>query len=282
MAIPRNSLSALDGFDRGVDVDDLLSRANGRLFNWLVGGSFLAGHMALFGTVFLGAFAWNLGRTPNDLSALGAFRVWSVLLVAHLVITGGFQIAARILGWNAPTWTTTVAAPARNTQRSERQPVPAMVWARGLESASRVNATARRWASTSARSASERLPDPDDQAWPEQPAIARVDSGPDRGDVTWPESAPRSTMLSANQTDHVVSVDHASDQPKDSALTWLEGFVESRTKDREQRWSWVEAAAASWLSRRDTPGSTPADVATSHVVDDGVVEPDADSQQPTA
>jgi hypothetical protein len=81
---------------------------------------------------------------------------------------------------------------------------------------------------------------------------------PDVGEATWPASAPLSTILSSatttNPADEVVSVDHrgASD---DHTRTWIDGFIESRSKDKENRWSWVEAAAAAWLNKREVEGT---------------------------
>ncbi|HEU4793924.1 MAG TPA: hypothetical protein VFS96_09730, partial [Nitrolancea sp.] len=106
--------------------------------------------------------------------------------------------------------------------------------------------------------------------WPEQPALVRTervsaadaDAAPaDVGEATWPGSAPMSTALlggGTNPVDEIVTVDHrdAGDSADDHAKTWIDGFVESRSKDKEHRWSWVEAAAASWLSRREVEGKS--------------------------
>jgi hypothetical protein len=84
----------------------------------------------------------------------------------------------------------------------------------------------------------------------------------DVGAATWPGSAPLSTTLanggSSNPADEVVSVDHrsAEEAEEDPAKSWIDGFVESRSKDKDQRWSWVEAAAAAWLNKREVEGKT--------------------------
>jgi hypothetical protein len=36
----------------------------------------------------------------------------------------------------------------------------------------------------------------------------------------------------------------------------MDGFIESRSKDKDQRWSWVEAAAAAWLNKREVEGKS--------------------------
>jgi hypothetical protein len=61
-----------------------------------------------------------------------------------------------------------------------------------------------------------------------------------------------------NPVEEIVTVDHrdASESAEDHTKTWIDGFVESRSKDKEHRWSWVEAAAASWLSRREIEGKS--------------------------
>src|SRR5690606_4192515 len=85
---------------------------------------------------------------------------------------------------------------------------------------------------------------------------------------------PLSTVLNTTSTsptrpaDEVVSIDHGahSGADKDQARSWLEGFVESRTRDKEQRWSWIEAAAASWMARREQPRDEQASAPAEDVV----------------
>jgi hypothetical protein len=75
-----------------------------------------------------------------------------------------------------------------------------------------------------------------------------------------------------------VSVDHRDEgeSAEDQNKTWIDGFVESRSKDKEHRWSWVEAAAASWLSRRELEGKT--EKALSAGADEGVSSTPAPDQ----
>jgi hypothetical protein len=106
---------------------------------------------------------------------------------------------------------------------------------------------------------------------------------PDVGEATWPESPPLSTQLLGSgdhrdAADHVVAVDHRQSETDsdDPGRTWVDSFVESRSKDKENRWSWVEAAAASWLNRRElTDGNEKALAATSETTADAPPPPDS-------
>jgi hypothetical protein len=155
----------------------------------------------------------------------------------------------------------------RSTQ--PRTPAWQAAWTRSNAAAARVNSTARRWATAPARRAEAPAPARDAATgWPEQPPIfreavasAETTEAPvvDVGAATWPHSAPLSTTLSSaaspNPADELVSVDHRDeDGEEDQAKSWIDSFVESRSRDKDQRWSWVEAAAAAWLSRREVEG----------------------------
>ncbi len=278
MALSRQDLTPLDGYDHRINWDAVLSRANSGLLRWLPGGRFLAAHLACFGIGLLGAMLWTLISNPMDLEGLRPFLYWGVVAAVHVALTGIYQVAARLMGLNDPQYVTTaypvhrVPQPARS-----RQVAPAMI-ARGVEGATRANVTARRWETASGRRGRQEAP----AGWPEQPQILHMDERADTGEVTWPDSAPRSTELGSRApgqaSDTLVSIDPAMSAEGQRGQRWLEGFVESRQKNKEQRWSWVEAAAASWLSRRDnqvTAESPAEDV----VVEPPAVEPDRDSAQ---
>jgi hypothetical protein len=265
MAIPRSNLTALDGFDTSIHWDVVNANVGERMVRWLTGGALLALHMSVFGAALLATFGWSLIRHPLDLSALNQFQIWGVIVGLHATLVGAYQLAARMLGWNDPTYVTT-SAPARLSAPTEvRQTDPTRVWAARAEVTGRVDSSTQRGPSTVTRKVQVENAGPRSGEWPQQPTILATDERVDVGEVTWPAAAPLSTVLSGNAempntSDQLVSIDAAATgTAADGAQTWVDGFVQSRTKSKEQRWSWVEAAAASWLSRR--PGSADDDKA---------------------
>lgn len=283
MAIPRSSLTALDGFDDAIDWGALNARAGERVLRVLTGGSLLAIHLTVFGAAFLASFAWSLINHPMDLSSLDGFRVWGVLVALHAVLVGCYQLVARFMGWSEPEVVTDAAPIRRPVHVDERQ--TEAVWAAAAVAAPKPNAPTRRWSVPSSRRTTR------DQSatsgdWPQQPAILSSDDREDVGEVTWPDSAPLSTVLNssaatASPSDELVSIDPSAGA--DTTQTWVDGFVESQARPKEQRWSWVEAAAASWLSRRD---STPAGEDDSSdtediIMADQVDSPHDDAETPT-
>ncbi len=283
MALTRQDLTPLDGYDRRIAWDDVLNRANTRLLRWLPGGRFLAAHLAIFGTTLLAALLWSLIRHPMELENLRPFLYWGVLAAMHTALAGIYQVASRLMGLDEPRFVTTAYPSYRAQQPPAARPAaPAMI-ARGVEGAAKVNATARRWAAASGRRANAPARPESAAGWPEQPHILQTDERADTGEVTWPDSAPRSTTLSARTpgqpADTLVSIDPAASAGDQRGQRWLDGFVESR-QNKDQRWSWIEAAAASWLSRRDNQAVPETQ---EHPAKDVVIEPpSAESERDSA
>ena len=257
MTLSREHLSPADGFDNRIDWQALLDRWNERALRWVLGPGLLSLHLAAFGLSLLTAMTWNLIADPTDLRMVEPFRYWGIVAVVHTVLVGGGLVAWKIFGQPAPDSRRKII-PASVINRSRPQPEsqPATTWQsawmRPVESVARVNTSARRWAATAMRSSG---PARDaETGWPEQPGVA--DASTDTGQATWPASAPISTTLAgaAQPADEVVSVDHLDSD--DHTRTWIDAFVESRGKDKENRWSWVEAAAAAWLNKREVEGKT--------------------------
>jgi hypothetical protein len=275
MPLQRHDLAPVDGFDNQIDWQPLLERWNQQATRWLLGPGFLSVHLAAFGLTFLTALTWNLIADPADLWMIEPFRIWGIVAVVHTVLLGGGLIVWKALNMGQPE-TRRFTVPALEAPRPRPEPARMAnwqaAWSRGVESAARVTSPARRWASPQNRRAESAPPARDAQTgWPEQPVIFRATATDaqstespvtDVGEATWPGSAPLSTKLSgqptSNPADEVVSVDHrdAGDAADDGARTWIDGFIESRSKDKEHRWSWVEAAAAAWLNRREVEGKS--------------------------
>jgi hypothetical protein len=265
MALHRSQLSAVDGFDDRIDWTALMERWNQRALRWVLGAGFLSLHLAVFTVCLLTALTWNLTVDPADLWMIEPFWYWGAFAAAHTILLGGGLILWKVLGRDTASTRRfripeSISSRPRVRPQAERASAWQAAWARPMESVARVNATARRWTSGSAR---EDEPRPQPQrtggGWPEQPLITH-DVTPDVGGATWPASAPLSTTLASggavsNPADEVVSVDHRG-ATDDHTKTWIDSFIESRAKDKENRWSWVEAAAAAWLNKREVEGKT--------------------------
>lgn len=269
MALPREQLGPVDGFETRIDWPQLLEQWNQRTVRWVLGAGFLSLHLAVFGMTLLTALTWNLIVDPDNLSKIEPFRYWGVVVTIHTVLLGGGLIGWKLLRLDQPAAPRFVIPSQTSVARRTDSSRPSnwqSAWNRGVVSATRANTAARKWAATTVRRSEQSAPPRDaETGWPEQPAILRVAAEQadtatvDVGDATWPGSVPLSTTLAGggtNPVDTVVTVDHREDVEDDQAKRWIDSFVESRaSKDPEQRWSWVEAAAASWLSRRAVEGT---------------------------
>jgi hypothetical protein len=302
MSLRRQQLSPVDGFDNRIDWQAAIDRWNQRAPRWALGPGLLSFHLTLFSLAFLTTLTWNLIADPADLGMIEPFRYWGVIAVVHTILVGGWMIGWKLLRLGEPEarrFTVPAAALPQLRADPSRTPAWQAAWNRSNAAASRVNTTARRWAAAPARRAEAPTP-PRDAAtgWPEQPPIFReAAAGPeaaespavDVGAATWPDSAPLSTTLSASAApspaDELVSVDHRDEEgDDDQAKSWIDGFVESRSKDKDQRWSWVEAAAAAWLNRREVEGKTEKALSAGEEQAEAVVEtppPDESSQTET-
>jgi len=275
MPLHREHLGPVDGFETRIAWQPLLEQWNQRSVRWVLGGGFLAFHLAVFGVSLLTVLTWNLIVDPVDLRMIEPFRYWGTVAIIHTILLGGGLIGWKLLRMDqpeAPRFTIPALGSPAPRPDSARASNWQAAWTRGVVSAARVNSTARKWATTPVRRSDGAPPVRDaETGWPEQPAILHsetvsanhADVAPaDVGEATWPASAPMSTTLSGsagtNPVDEIVMVDHrdAADSADDPAKTWIDGFVESRSKDKEHRWSWVEAAAANWLSRREVEGKS--------------------------
>lgn len=92
------------------------------------------------------------------------------------------------------------------------------------------------------------------------------------------DPAAGSTWMAAISRDEVISVTQVGadggDGAGDAVHSWLDGYLDGHGQEREARWTWVEAAASTWLARGDAP--EPALSAASGARgDDGVAEGDA-------
>jgi hypothetical protein len=277
MPVTRAQLPTVAGFDNRLHLDAAVRRANTRLTRWVFGMGFLAFHLAVFISAFVVAFAWDLISHPESLRVVDPFRYWGIVAIVHTVLAGGGILAWKMLRLGESGRSPVIPAPTYSAIAPQR-PRPSAPYA--IQAPITVQVPrASRWSTMTSNP--RRTPwavRPVEQNWPQQPSFLRnapntQDAGfPDVGEATWPESVPLSTSLgvsAAPESDQVVSVDH---RPSPSQ-SWIEGFIGSRTSEKEHRWSWVEAAAGSWLSRRDNvPPPEPTPEAT----------PPGDTDQPSA
>ena len=280
MSITRSQLAPVHGFDNRIQWNDAISRTNDRLIRWVFGTGFLTVHLAVFGTSLLSALCWNLVSDPADLRVVEPFRYWGIVAIVHTVLAGGGVLAWKLFQMgkpDSPEFLVPVRARAISAPRTEpstrTRPIQA-IQSGSTVSPPHTEASPRKWSTSTLRKATPWAARDVKQGWPGQPAMIKSLTEAeaadamfvDLGEATWPDSAPLSTALLANPesrsgsgTDHVVSVDHRSATTQaEASQTWIEGFIESRTRDKEQRWSWVKAAASSWLSRREAPAASEA------------------------
>lgn len=79
---------------------------------------------------------------------------------------------------------------------------------------------------------------------------------------------PASSWSAAVSRDEVISVTQIGPEPAlsdtepaadgehdgtDPVRSWLDGYLDGQVREREARWTWVEAAASTWLARGETP-----------------------------
>jgi hypothetical protein len=267
MPVTRAQLPTVAGFDNRLHFESALQRANSRLVRWVFGTGFLAFHLAVFTSAFVIAFAWDLITQPDSLRVVDAFRYWGIIAIVHTVLAGGGILAWKLFHFGDSGRSPVIPAPTYRLASASR-PRPQAPYA--IQAPITVQVPrASRWSTMTA--GSRRIPwsgRPVEQNWPQQPSFLRnapgtADAGvQDVGEATWPDTVPLSTSLgvsAAPESDQVVSVDH---RPSPSE-NWIEGFIGSRASEKEHRWSWVEAAAGSWLSRRDatTPNGPTVDAA---------------------
>jgi hypothetical protein len=256
MPATRSQLPPVAGFDTRIRPGYALTNVNRRLARWAIGTGLLAFHLTIFAIALLVAFCWGLIANPQDLGAMHAFRYWGIVAVVHTILAGGGALLWKILQVTDDTRPNMLPARAYTVPvRPPTRPRPALMRPTDRPITAQP-ARPSRWASLGG--GTRRTPwaiRPVEQNWPQQAPFMRnasvIDAaGADKGEVTWPESAPRSTELgvsAAPEADEVVSVEHRRSQSQ----SWIDGFISSRSADKEHRWSWVEAAAGSWLSRRE-------------------------------
>jgi hypothetical protein len=301
MALTRQNLTSLDGYDERIDWAGVLERTNRSLIRWVLGTGLLSFHLAVFTTVLLAIYTWNLISNPTDLHLLGPFRIWGVAALAHTLLVGGgligwrlFNMGDQVTAQPVPVYPRRSLPMPRQAPAPARSPGMAQAWIRGVTSTARANAGARRWREATAQQPPAAPPAPTATGWPAQPGMsapaaaqpAEAERPPDVGEVTWPESPPLSTVLLGSTdhrgpADHVVAVDHRQSDTADDdpGRTWVDSFVESRSKDKENRWSWVEAAAASWLNRREISGQAEKALPASSEPTDETATPAAEQER---
>ena len=72
MAVRREQLSPVDGFDNRIDWQGAMDRWNQRALRWVLGPGFLSCHLTAFGLSFLTLLTWNLIADPFTVPVNGA------------------------------------------------------------------------------------------------------------------------------------------------------------------------------------------------------------------
>ena len=97
MALRREQLSPVDGFDNRIDWQRAMERWNERALRWVLGPGFLSCHLTTFALSFLALLTWNLIADPTDLHMIEPFRYWGVIVVIHTILLGGGMIGWKLL-----------------------------------------------------------------------------------------------------------------------------------------------------------------------------------------
>ena len=99
MALRREQLSPVDGFDSRIDWQGAMDRWNQRALHWVLGPGFLSCHLTTFGLSFLALLTWNLIADPADLHMIEPFRYWGVMMaVPDWLATGVYDSEPVALG----------------------------------------------------------------------------------------------------------------------------------------------------------------------------------------
>lgn len=219
----------------------LINQVSARLTGWVLGTGLLVFHAGLFFLTMTGLMFWNAYDNPSDFWVGSLLRRWGAVLVLHAIVT-----AAVTIGW-------------RLLRSADIQEAAQANWTTATPQRMRMAVTDARWRMLEAGRPAESAP-------------------------FVPASEPELPNLSAGQRLRVRAERRlaalrgkADDVPADVAASWPEPPAR-RGPDEDElirqfgagepseiapapapgskshaRWSWVEAAATTWATRRESP-----------------------------
>ncbi len=228
---------------RRFDFDPVIEQFNRRLTGWVLGPGLLAFHAGVFFLTMTGLIFWNVYDNPNDFWAGNLLKRWGAIVILHVVVT-----VAATVGWRL------LRSADIQEARQERWaalPHPAPVadgnW-RALESGPPVE--------------TQPYVPPGEPDFPKFSAMQRMrNSAARRVAIVRGKADEVSPMAAAKWPEPPVRRDPEADDlirqfgngdPVES------GPVASKERRPNQaRWTWIEAAATSWLTKKETGDSPP-------------------------
>jgi hypothetical protein len=271
--------------DRGSYLEQQLVSAGERSTAWFLGPGFLAFDFGAFFLIAPTLLMWNLWRDPSNVWAFNLFRYWGFFLIAHSVaiaLTWGTwrflhgdeaQDQRQPTVWSTrsgavpPSWAVTDSEQIAATQSYGRS-IAADAGQRAGENLrgvarktkGAVSSAAGKW-STIWQSHSSQPSNQVGENWPSGFSERRQDESEfiARFGTTPVPTSDQSRPAQPFDSDDVVlgygtSVRPNADAPANGNKPPVRG--------KETRWSWVEAAASSWLTRGDQPEPPAAKPAT--------------------
>ena len=226
-----------------IDVDQALDRLNKRLTGWVLGTGLLSFHAGVFFLTMTGLFIWNTYADPTDFWAADVLRRWGAVLTLHAVAVVAATVGWRLLRtadiqeasiqrWHpalGPGQSDITVGDWRAIEGPRRSEPPLMP--PGTEDVPRVTA-AQRFRSRAA----ERLA-----------AMRRKESENAAARAQWPEPPNRRDP----------DADELIRQFGPGAEQTEEPAIRRPRRPTAARWSWVEASATKWLTKKETPDEAP-------------------------
>jgi hypothetical protein len=228
---------------RRYDFDLLLEQFNRRITGWVLGTGLLAFHAGVFFLMMTGLIFWNVYDNPKDFWTGDLLKRWGAVLILHAVVT-----VAGTVGWRLLRSADIQEARQEQWAAIPRHaPVVDGSW-RALESGTPV--------------------EPQPYIPPSEPDLPKLSAA-----QRFRMNAARRVAAMRGKADEVSPTAAASwpepparRDPEADDLIRQFGTGESETRDAEfskerrpgqTRWSWVEAAATNWLTKKETPETPP-------------------------
>lgn len=225
------------------ELDLLLDQLNRRLTGWVLGTGLLAFHAGVFFLTMTGVFFWNAYHSPTDFWAADLLRRWGAVLILHAVVT-----VATTVGW-------------RLLRTADIQEASGQQW-RPLPALKQGEVTIGSWRALDGprQPAPEPIPAPGDE-FPRLTAAQRFRNRaaerlaavrgkiaePAAEDASWPAPPVRRDV----DADELIRQFGAGDTPIEDQV------IQKPRKPSHARWSWVEASATRWVTKKDVPDSPP-------------------------
>jgi hypothetical protein len=235
------------------------------IVDWFTGTGFLAVDAGAFFVALMVLLPWNLYSSPGDLWVAQPLRSWAFLLTFHALLVGAIALARGIVGSPEPE----TLVPQRGLRASSSWSTPTQTTPqpnRATASSLIAQEWARRWLEDDKAEVAEMMEQSEEIS--ARRARVAVNSAAQVDITPWPDApAPHAQSLDAEAiladwldeqaSEYVAPTPEQVDPLRSAArLTRQDETIEL---EPELEWKWVEAAASSWLSKRDVSPNGHAD-----------------------